>query len=547
MRFSLVTNWLSVVVLCGISQQKIEAQQALAARDVVRVESGALRGMLTNGVLVFLGVPYAAPPVGSLRWSAPRPAKNWEGVRDARKMPVPCAQGVPGTASVNTNEDCLYLNIAAPAEAAVHGLRPVMVWLHGGGFSAGTGNSYDPHRMVIAGDVIVVTIQFRLNIFGYFGYPGLKGSGTFGLQDQQAALRWVKGNIAAFGGDPGNITLFGESGGGIAACAQMTSPSAKGLFQKVILQSGAATTSWPRNSANLGPIGSFWRPLKGIEEAGVQFASKNGISRDAGSREAIKRLRELPASVLLAKSGEFASAAYGSRILPNHPAMALKKGHFHAVPVISGYTSNEGRGIASGMQLKAGGQPMTEGRYRELLLEAFGSRIPDVEAHYPRSGYGSPALAWSAIYTDRMFACPQMGAMRALAKRAPVYAYEFADPNSPGLIPFLPGFPSGASHSGELPFLFDLDNGPIDITSGKLIPLSSEQQSLAETMIRYWTQFARSGNPNAPGNPAWPAFTGNEEGTHVQFLSSGPGGVSPRSDAASKHQCGFWEKFHSVF
>jgi para-nitrobenzyl esterase len=326
----------------------------------------------------------------------------------------------------------------------------------------------------------------------------------------------------------------------------MTSPRSKGLFQKLILQSGAATTSWPRNSANLGPIGSFWRPLKEIEEAGVQFASQNGISRETGTREAIKRLRELPASVLLAKSGDFASAAYGNRILPEHPGRALNAGHFHAVPVISGYTSNEGRGIASGMQLKAGGQPMTEGRYRQLLLEAFGSRLPEVESHYPRSNYESPALAWSAIYTDRMFACPQIAATRALAKRASVYAYEFADPNSPGLIPFLPGFPSGASHSGELPFLFDLDNGPIDITSGKLIPLSTEQQSLAETMIRYWTQFARTGIPYVLGNPVWPTLT-DQQGTRVEFLSSGPGGVAPRSGAVSAHQCGFWEKFHRMF
>lgn len=542
MRFSLASILLIAGFVCGVGNLKGAGQPSLA-KDLVRVKSGLLRGIVTNNVVTFLGVPYAAPPVGPLRWSAPRPAAGWEGIREARKMATPSAQGVPGTANVNTNEDCLYLNITAPREGANRGLKPVMVWLHGGGFSAGTGNSYDPHRMVIAGDVVVVTVQFRLNIFGYFGYPGLKGSGTFGLQDQQAALRWVKVNIAAFGGDPGNITLFGESGGAIAACAQMTSPQAKGLFQKVILQSGAATTSWPRNAANLGPIGSFWRPVEEVEKAGVEFALKNGIFGDKGAHEAIQRLRALPASTLLTHSGEFASAGYGEGILPRHPAVALKEGYFNSIPVLSGCTSNEGRGLASGMQLKAGGQPMTEGQYRALLIQAFGSRIPEVEAHYSRADYSTPALVWSAIYTDRMFVSPQFAAARAMAKRGPVYAYEFTDANSPGLIPFLPGFPSGASHSGELPFLFDLDNGPIDITTGKLIPLSGEQKRLAEIMIRYWTQFAREGNPNTPGTPVWPRFDPTMKRVGVQTLGSGPNGIAPNDRVPEAHQCEFWEKF----
>jgi len=496
--------------------------------------------MVSDETVSFLGVPYAAPPIGSLRWAPPQPAASWSDVREATKLARPCAQEPGEVANGSTNEDCLYLNIMAPRISANNRPKPVMVWLHGGGFSSGTANTYNPRRMVAEGDVIVVTVEFRLNIFGTFGYPGLEGSGTFGLQDQQAALRWIQRNIAAFGGDAGNVTLSGESGGAIAACAQLTSPGAKGLFHKVILQSGAATTSWPRN-ANLGPHGSFWRPLKQVETAGADLAARIGISERKGSHAVIQRLRDLTASELLAHGKEFGTAAYGGPVLPRNPATALKEGYFSAVPVISGYTRDEGRGLASGMQLT--GQPITDGNYRALLVKAFGDRTAAVEARYPRSRYASAALAWSAIYTDRMFACPQIEATRAFAKRVTTFAYEFADPNAPGLIPFLPGFASGASHSGELPFLFDIGIAPVDLTTGKLIPLTNEQKALASTMIRYWTQFARTGDPNGKGTPHWPRFVADDAAPLVQFLASGPKGVAPRSDAAVAHQCEFWATF----
>ena len=237
-------------------------------RDVVRVESGLLRGVVSDTTVSFLGVPYAAPPVGSLRWAPPQPAPSWGGVRDATRPAGPAAQEPGEVPGGSTNEDCLHLNIVTPRTSGHGRARPVMVWLHGGGFSSGTANTYDPRRLVVEGDVIVVAVEFRLNIFGYFGYPGLEGSGTFGLQDQQAALRWVKRNINAFGGDPGNVTLFGESGGAIATCAQLTSPGSEGLFHKAILQSGATTTSWPRNAANLGALRLVLAPAEGRRNRG---------------------------------------------------------------------------------------------------------------------------------------------------------------------------------------------------------------------------------------------------------------------------------------
>jgi para-nitrobenzyl esterase len=531
-----------LVIIFALTGTLCRGETANSGGGIVRIETGLLRGMTMNGVTTFLAVPYAAPPVGSLRWVAPKPAVPWTGIRDAVKPGVAAAQGAAGTPTGNTNEDCLFLNITAPVSFTKGSPKPVMVWLHGGGFSSGSSSEYDPHRMVSIGDVIVVTVEFRLNIFGYFGHPGLDNSGTFGLLDQQAALTWIKRNIAAFGGDPANVTLFGESGGAIATCAHLTSPGSKGLLHKVILQSGATLTSWPPNTANMGPYGSFWRPLKDIEATGEDLATKMGCPERKGSLEALEWLRNLPAAKLLAYSREFATAAYGGRALPHNPAKALKEGEFNAVPALSGYTRDEARAMALGMQLIAGGQPMTEAEYREQLVKAFGPKVGAVEAVYPRSHFTSPALAWSAIYTDRMFACPQIAATRALGSRAPAFAYEFADTNSPGLLPLFPGFPPGASHSGEIPFLFDVEKKPIDMT-GHPVPLTGEQKALAETMIRYWTRFARAGDPNGKGAPHWPRFDATEAQPQVQILAPGVDGIEPRRDATVMHHCSFWEAF----
>lgn len=532
-------KWIAAFVLSLLCVAACQTKISRPMGDRVRVESGELQGLAEPDCLRFFGVPYAAPPVGPLRWCYPRPVSLWSGVRDATKPPMGAPQGSGSSAKDITNEDCLYLNITVPRRASGHSHKPVMVWLHGGGFSGGKGISYDPQRMAVAGDVIVVTVEFRLNIFGCFGFPGLEDSGTFILLDQQAALRWIQRNIAAFGGDPKNVTLFGESGGAIATCGQLTSPSAKGLFQKVILQSGAATTSWPRNAANLGPIGSLWRPIDEVERAGEELAVGMGCPEPRGSAAALAWLRNQPASKLLLHSGDFASAAYGGAVLPIHPAVALKEGRFFSMPILSGFTRHEGRALALGMQMTSGGTPMTEEAYQKLLVEGFGELAGEVQSRYPSTNYSSPGLAWAAVYTDRMFACPQLTATRQLARRGPAFVYEFADTNAPGLLPFFPGFPPGASHSGELPFLFDVEKNPIDMT-GQHVPLTEDQVALGATMIRYWVQFARSGNPNAKKNPSWPPFSPNDKEPWVQVLNSGPNGIQSSRKVEEEHQCGFW-------
>ena len=520
--FSLVVPILLLIVRTSLGQKT-------ASSDLVRVRSGLLHGVAGPTVMRFLGIPYAARPTGKLRFAAPEPVESWRGVREATSLKSPCAQGN------NANEDCLYLNVTVPRMPGQS--KPVMVWLHGGGLSGGTGGTYGPERIVTEGDVIVVTVDFRVNVFGFFAYPHVPGSGTFGLQDQQAALLWVRQTIGAFGGDPRNITLFGQSGGGVSTCAQLTSPGARNLFAQAIMQSGGCGTSWPLNGTSLGqPAGSFFEPLDTMEGKGEKMAEKLGCN--AGEPKAVMAcLRNLPAAAILTQAGSFWSAAYQTDILPLRPADALARGQFARLPVLAGFTRDESRAVASGMQLT--GHPITDDNYAKLLMDAFGARTQAVMDRYPRSQYESAALAWSAIYTDRMFACPQLADIRSIAKRAPVFAYEFADPQGIGLIPFLPGFPPGASHTSELPLLFDMTDGPIDIATGKKIPLSNEKKPLARQMIQYWTRFARTGDPNGAPLPDWPRFhSRSPESERVQVLAPA---VISRAPAAIEHQCSFWE------
>jgi len=280
-------------------------------------------------------------------------------------------------------------------------------------------------------------------------------------------------------------------------------------------------------------------PLAEIEAKGANMAKKLVCASEEGQR-AMSCLRALPASTILGEAGDFWAAAYGTPLLPIDPAKAMDEGHFTAMPIISGFTHDESRAIASGMELT--GHPVTSATYPALLQEAFGDRRMEVMQRYPVDRYGQPALAWAAIYTDRMFVCPQLADLRQFAKRAPAYAYEFADPEGIGLIPFLPDLPPGAPHSSELPLLFDMSDAPLDITTGKKIPLSEKKQPLARTMLSYWTQFARTGDPNTKTEPQWLRFDPGACILYVQVLTPNRSDIIG-VDAATEHQCSFWATF----
>ncbi|MCT9093372.1 carboxylesterase family protein [Streptomyces sp. ASQP_92] len=479
---------------------------------VVRTSAGAVRGSVHEGYRLFQGIPYAAPPVGALRWTPPRPAAPWSGVRDATRPGPACAQAAGEVPGGSTSEDCLYLNVTAPLDATARRPRPVIVWLHGGGFTSGAASSYDAHRMAVGGDVVVVSVNYRLGALGFLARAGLPGSGTFGLADQQAALRYVRDTIGAFGGDPRNVTLAGQSAGSYAVCAQLASPSAAGLFQRAIMQSGPCTGGPAR------PFAPYAVAPAVARTAGSELAATVGC---AGAADVLGCLRRVPVSRLLAAQGADAHPSYGTALLPRDPAEAVASGRMARVPMLIGANHDEGTIWAAG--LMAAGISVTPANWRAVA----GGFVPDparadeVVRSYPVHGTdGGPVFG--AVIGDADYACPALRTGSLLAAHRTVWRYEFADPAPPRPTPAPPPFALGATHTTELPYLFDLGGRARDMTEG--------QHRLADTMIGYWTRFARSGDPNGGGAPHWSR-------SEVQSLAPGrTGPVRPGGD----HHCALW-------
>jgi para-nitrobenzyl esterase len=481
---------------------------------VVGIADGQIRGKVAGRADEYLGIPYAAPPVGPLRWRAPQPPARWDGIRPATRFAPHCPQpaGVFGRAS--TSEDCLYLNVFAPAGHRASGL-PVMVWIHGGGFVGGESDDYDPSSLVADG-VIVVTINYRLGALGFLAHPALADhpggpAGDYGLMDQQAALRWVRDNIRAFGGNPANVTVFGESAGGQSVLLQLVSPGARGLFAKAIAESGGYA---------LSPL-----PLASAEAAGRAFAAKAGCASQTA-----QCLRSLPVATVLAdQDPSGASADIDGLVLTEPLKAAFTSGNFSHVPVIDGSNHDEWRLFVALATFE--GQPVTAANYQSMIASTLhvSHRIAALIAiQYPLTRYRSPALALSAVGTDAIFACPTLLLDDAMARFMPTYAYEFNDENAPAPYPS-PGFAYGATHASELQYLFGLPA----TSHGSL---SAQQQQLAAAMRQEWTSFARSGLPSAAGAPAWPRFTTGAQA----MLSLIPPEPATETSFAAEHNCAFW-------
>jgi para-nitrobenzyl esterase len=477
---------------------------------VVRVETGEVRGTSRGDLRVFQGIPFAAPPRGELRWSAPVRAESWEGVRDATKPGSPCPQvGSSYSDTRSTDEECLFLNVTAPRSGAG---KPVMVWIHGDG-AIGAGHYFDAARLASRGDVVVVTVNYRMGVFGGFGLPGLEGSGTFGLMDQRAALEWVQRNAAAFGGDPGNVTLFGVSYGATSVVAHLVSERSRGLFHRVALHSSFTLVDVPAGAwfPGLGALPSLvWRSIEEVEGLGAMVAGELGAA-DLGA------LRRLPVEELLGYPqvmNIFQALGYGGEVLPKPPGDALAAGEFARVPVVAGATRDE-----------QAGTPVTAEQYPELLATAFGADAPAIEAEYPLSDHPSASVAWATVLTDRMWARATLRQNRLLAAHTPVYAFEFADRDAPSEI-VVPSLPMGASHGSDVDYLFPTAEFDARLTSG--------QRSLSDTMIDYWTRFARTGDPNGEGLPEWRPF-GDDE-----FVNSLAPGAVRGVDYSDEHRLAFW-------
>lgn len=488
---------------------------------LVDTAAGRLRGVVAPDHRLFANVPYAAPPVGALRWQPPAPAAPWQGARDATSFGPQCLQDTGASVELGrqTDEDCLTLNVWTPTSES-NEPRPVMFWIHGGSFVAGNGNMYDSAWLASRGDIVVVTVNYRLSTSGFLAHPALGAAGdvgNYGLLDQQAALRWVRDNIGSFGGDPDKVTIAGESAGGMSVCDHLVAPESKGLFRAAIIQSGPCQAQVPLPDAER--ISADWARDAGCPDPATAAACLRALPAD--------KLRK-PVWYGMIGENKLSGPVFASAALPEDPVIAIREGRAADVPVLIGSNRDEFT-LFPALQYLQSGRVYTPEEYPGLLADTFGADASAVGARYPLDRYtGSATLAYSAAVTDGVFACVDDRMAREMSGDAPVYAYEFNDPAAPAPEPMrtLP-FPIGASHSLELRYLFDVGDAP---------PLDPAQKKLSEQMIDYWSHFVRTGSPDAADQPDWPE-TGSAEDLR---MSLEPGGSRVVTNFDDVHQCDFW-------
>lgn len=459
------------------------------AAQTVSVAEGRIHGApLDRSGAVFKGIPYARAE----RWQPPGGVQPWSGIREARSFGPPCAQNAGGRMQEGSSEDCLFLNVWTPQWSAASRL-PVMVWFHGGGNYAGTASSdsFDGASLARHG-VVVVTANYRLGVFGFFAHPELtresppKASGNYGLMDQIAALRWVRANIAQFGGDPANVTIFGQSAGAVDVSVLMTSPLAAGLFHKVIAQSGTASRTPDAATLAMIPLGNLMPvregPLALSDAATLAEAEKAGMAIGAS----LAALRQLGAAELLAKTtgprtaiGPANGVIVDGYVIPKAPADVFAAGKQARVPLLIGNNSRE-------RSVDVAADPL-----HAAMRGMYGPLAPRAMALYASSDpfYGDVATQW---VVDTLYRCPVVAQLvwHAGAGNAG-YEYEFDRPG-------------GAAHGAEVPYVFGRVSNPV-----------------SAAMQQYWTNFAKTGDPNVAGLPRWPRFDAASRG-FLEFLDSGP-------------------------
>jgi len=470
----------------------------------VSVTGGRIQGsVLERGGAVFKGIPFAQPPVEALRWREPQPLKPWTGVRAATSFGAPCAQNSNGRTLENSSEDCLYLNVWTP-EWPSRAPKAVMFWMHGGGNYGGATSSpnFDGESLARHG-VVLVSAAYRLTALGFFAHPELTresphhASGNYGLMDQIAALQWVRANIARFGGDPANITIFGQSAGAVDATVLMTSPLAAGLFHKVIAESGTVTRNPDPATLAMTALG----PVMSVKSGDVTYsdapelaeAEKNGEelaeSLKTPATESLRYLRSLPAADILKAAasphksiGPANGVVVDGWVLPKPPAEVFATGHQHRVPLLAGNNARERT------------PPRTTPEDLSRAMEAmYGPLAPRAVALYttPDPLYGDTAAQW---VVDTMYRCPVVAELSwHTAAGNPAWEYQFD--RAPAGREAL-----GAVHGAEVPYVFGTLNSPAEA-----------DRRISDAIQEYWTRFAKT------GNPGWPAFS-----AYIEFTTDGP-------------------------
>jgi len=467
----------------------------MATEPLATTTTGAVRGAIDGRILAFKGIPYAAPPVGARRFLPPAPPAPWSGVRDALaygpSCPQPSARPQGWSQEPSLSEDCLYLNVWTPACDGRS--RPVMVWMHGGGFSIGSGSwpVYDGAALSRRGDVVVITLNHRLGIFGYLQLKEIAGpefasSGNAGMLDLVAALAWVRDNAGAFGGDPANVTIFGESGGGAKVSTLLAMPAARGLFHRAAVQSGPG--------------------LRSRVAAGQAAELARQVVADVAGAASAQALQSAPAAKLLAfrsALGRRAMFSFSPVIddvhLPEHPGDAIKRGTAADVPLIVGCNRDEAT-LFLAMERGLDDLASLDGDHVPPRLASLGEHARPIIETYRRSRPdASPKELLVAIESDRMMRVPSIElAERRLGGSAPVFMYLFC---------WAAG-PLGSAHGYEIPFVFDNARPPV-------MPESVGRGNLASQMSDAWIAFARDGAPDHPGIPHWPPYTLPDRATMI--------------------------------
>ena len=539
---------------------------AAASTLVVKTTKGLVQGKTVGSVDQWLGIRYAASPAGVGRWKPPQPPGPYgTNPYSATQFGAPCPQNisqfgnsiplpippntvpVPGSAD---SEDCLFLNVYAPADRTDDRgeLLPVLFWIHGGSNQYGEGSSYDPTPLVTQGHIIVVTINYRLGALGWLAHPLLDGdvpnsSGNYGLMDQQFAMRWVNHNIAAFGGDPHKVTIGGESAGGLDTCSHLASPSAAGLFRGAIIESGCI-------------ISQVLQPVM------VAFSGNIFVNTLCSPPATLACLQAAPVSEILSAESPLSWAVVvGPEVptLPETPQQAFSDDTFNKVPVIQGTNLDEGR-----LFIPLLNADVTSGDYVTSVFSTntlSATTIATIEIHYLIANYSvdgeaSPGEAAAAIVTDSLFACTARTADQLLSKIVPVWAYEFKDTKAPELFNLPTAFPYGAAHASELQFIFNpnafFPNVDYQVPTDPF-PLSPAEQGLSRDMVRYWTNFVATLDPNQSGTglkPSLAGLGGERDGDFWRRYDSTSDDVQalttplphPEFHFGAEHQCSFWEQ-----
>jgi len=500
--------WLlaAAILLASVRQHSAQDNDSTSNPTLVTLDTGRITGSLAGEqkrIRVYKGIPYAAPPIGERRWKPPAPPALWSGVRACTEPGPTCVQPRPmiGVNPPRQSEDCLYLNVFTPARSANDRL-PVMFWIHGGGLTTGAGSQayYEGVGLADRG-VVLVTINYRLGPFGFFAHPALSAespdgiSGNYGLLDQIAALKWVRRNTAAFGGDPGRVTIFGESAGSVSVCLLLVSPLAEGLFHRAIAQSGIP-------GGRIKHLKKKWRGRESMESVGLKIAADLGAD---AAQDPLAHLRGVDAETLLEATrpaqGLFGrglkfGAVIDGRVVPDEPYRLFAAGKFHRVPIMTGANADEGTMFLKQLKIRR------KLGYRLLVKSFAREHADDLLEQFPaRTNRDIPA-ALNKMVTVMCFEAPARALARQVAENGGrVWLYHFTrDATTKRFRSY------GAFHGAEIAYIFRHTRKPVTPGMKWVLAYDQVDHRLSDTMSACWARFAATGDPNGDDLPEWPPY-----------------------------------------